>query len=801
MNLFDRRFIVGCLASWLCAQADARTECATDAAEPFQQGCIQSAPTQEQTVADAKPMAKTPASQELPLPEQATLALIPETPFAASAYCQFAPAVAPEWGGASESLIDITADDAQLLPANQIALLTGQVSLRQDAQEVHAGALRLDRLNSLIATRGPTLFQRPGLQLWGKDGVFDYQKKTGSLAQVDYQLLTAYATRGQADQVDIQDPEHLAFRELNYTTCPPNSTGWSLKAERLTLDRIQGEGEAYDARVYLGDVPILYTPYLNFPIDDRRKSGFLPPHAGFSEHTGLDLSLPYYFNIAPNLDATFQPRLMTEHGLMLGGEMRFLTETQQGRLRGQILPDDPAQDGDTRGGLSFQHRGRWNDQWSSELNINHVSDKTYLGDFGNDLNVTSGRNLEQRGDLRYRQGPWSFLGRVQSFQTLDASIAPQDRPYRRLPQLYVGYGQDDLLNLPLSFKFDSEYDYFDHDHNVRGQRINLRSSLAMPIRNSYSFVIPKATANYVGYDLTGQTMGAPDNPEVFLPTLSLDSGLVFERQSQWFAAPLTQTLEPRLFYVYTPYADQHDQPLFDTDQLDFNSFSMFRENRFSGRDRIGDANQLTLGLTTRGYRTRDGAQLYDATIGEILFFQNRKVTIDDEPERSDRSLMAFESGARLLDDWHARLGLYWDPERSSNTIQRSQVQLTYEATDRQWLTLGYRFNRGTLVGAEQSTGFEDVNLGFRVPIDERWELLGRWYYSLLHDTSMDRFAGVQYTSCCWRLQGVVREFKNQADADPNLGVMFQIELKGLGRFGDDIGRFLEDRLFGYREES
>jgi LPS-assembly protein len=692
-------------------------------------------------------------------------------------YCAGGPRwTAPDGEAADSPLIRAESDLAEVSIPQRVARLTGDVAFSQGRRRVAAGQVRYDQGAEQLSFAGSSFFSDAQMAVFSQGGWLDLAQDRGALQQAEYRYRGQYDARGEAAEMRMLGRQRASFDDISYTTCPPGDNAWSLQAERLELDRADGEGVAYNARLSVAGVPLLYSPYLSFPIDDRRRSGWLTPLFGSSDETGFDITQPYYWNIAPQMDATLEPRWTSRRGMVLGGEFRYLTDLDhRGRLRGQYVPNDSVYDDGARGGASWQHQGALGRGWSTAINANYVSDDSYLENFGNSLAVTSTRNLERRADLRYDDGALMFLVRAQDFQTVDRTIAPVDRPYSRLPQLLLDYRRR-LGALPLDLELDAEYAYFDHDHKTHGHRFGVHPALAMPLHRSYGHLVPRLSLNYVTYDLTGSRYDS--RPDLLLPTFSLDAGLLFERQAEWFSQGLTQTLEPRLFYLYTPYEDQSGQPLFDTDQLDFSFLSLFRENRFSGRDRIGDANQLTLALTSRGYRSDDGRELFRASIGEIFHFADRRVQLGASPARH----------------WDVSAGLIWDPQTDSGQTEKSALRLSYHSPDRRALNLAYRYNRGDL-----DTAFEDLDMSVQWPLGTRWEMVGRWYYSLRHRDTMEAFAGLAYNSCCWRVQGVVRHFRNSVEDDPNTAFMLQVELSGLGRFGDDLGAFLEQEILGYQD--
>ncbi len=410
-----------------------------------------------------------------------------------------------------------------------------------------------------------------------------------------------------------------------------------LSAAELKVDRTEGLAEATDATVRVKGVPIAYLPYFSFPVDDRRRSGVLLPSIGSSNLRGLDVSVPYYFNLAPNYDATVTPRILSKRGAMLGGEFRYLTETSEGVIRGEILPDDRERpDEGTRGAFSVRHATRIG-PWTGTVDYNYVSDPYYLGDLSESFAVRSARYLRRRGDLRYETDDWLARARLLDYQTIDLTLSPSQKPYSVLPQLLALGEERELLGTPLTGQLRAEYVSFFRDFGVTGQRVDLYPALTLPLVRSWGYVTPKLGARYTTYALGDQGS---------LPVASVDGGLFFERELDWFGAAATQTLEPRLNYLYVPYRDQTDIPIFDTSEFDLSYDSMFLENRFTGADRVNDANQVTVGVTTRLLSEASGHELLRASVGSQFYFEDRRVQLPGEPPANTSTSSLVGDGAR-----------------------------------------------------------------------------------------------------------------------------------------------------------
>ncbi|WPL13007.1 MULTISPECIES: LPS-assembly protein LptD [Thiorhodovibrio] len=695
--------------------------------------------------------------------------------------------------------IDVEAGGLIYHQDTDVAELLGGVHLKRGSQEVDASSLLLERQTGQITARGETYLAYPGLRLLGEDAKVSLHSNQGSIAHARYRFSGKANLRGRADQVEIASPELMHLKDVHYTACPPGNRAWSLQAKELDLDKASGRGKARHAKLFLGNVPILYTPWATFPIDDRRKSGFLVPSIGNSDDNGFDITQPYYLNLAPNMDATLYPRYMSKRGAMFGAEFRYLTRQDHGTISGEIIPNDGAYDqgSHTRGAIHVEQNGQFQQRWGTYIDYNLVSDDNYLEDFGNSLDVTSTRYLIQRGDLSYTGNGWTLLSSMQAYQTVDSEIPPEDRPYGRLPQILLTT-KDFELGAGLKGGFQAEYDYFDHNQLVHGQRFTLSPRLSLPLQRSFGHLTPSLGVQLSQYQLEDQEEGLPDDPSHVIPTFDLDGRLVFERPINWLGASALQTLEPRLFYLYTPYVDQSETPVFDSSELDFSFSNLFRTNRFTGRDRIGDANQFTLGLTSRTLGHDTGEELFRASLGHIIYFADRQVQIDGSEETRSGSPIAGEVAAKLIDHWSGRASVQWDSAAvagDTNWEKRAlQLEYRHPANDR-LVNLAYRFDLGT----SEDNSYEDTDISFRWPINHgRAEFIGRWLYSVQHERTMEAIAGVEFGQCCWRLRLVGRHFKNSPDSTGSNSVMVQLELAGLGSIGNSIDSFLSSEIYGYQ---
>jgi LPS-assembly protein len=706
-----------------------------------------------------------------------------------SRYCRTKPKQHTQRQPQENTITHIDADDAQVDDTSGIATFRGNVMLSKGDQQIQANEVIYNSNTADVNASGNLDFQRPDLAFQGESAQLNLNTDTGQANEVRYQLPVSEA-RGTAQLINLLGDGKSSYQDISYTTCEPGTDDWVFTAEDLEIDQNSGVGVAHDMHLYFKDVPILYLPYASFPIDDRRKSGFLIPSIGSSEINGADISAPYYFNLAPNYDATVTPRYMSERGLMLGGEFRYLDKNNNSIFIGELLPNDDLYTGrDNRGAASLVHNTSFSDRLSGSLNLNYVSDRQYLEDLGNSLAITSTQYLQRSAALNYNGDNYSITGRALQYQPVDIAITATDEPYRLLPQITFS-GEQQIANTDFTADLMAQYTSFDHDVKVEGNRIDVKPSIKYEWLRSWGFLIPKLSVRYTSYDLSNQTPGLPDSIDRTTETFSLDSGLIFERDTSWFGQSAIQTLEPRAFYLYTPEEDQSDIPLFDTGLYSFSLASLFRENRFSGADRIGDANQLTLAVTTRFISKQTSREWLNATLGQILYFEDRSVQLSGTtPTSKDTSAYVAVLGSNPSPRWNAQAGIQWDPDLTDE-IQKSSVRIKYEDPDRHLFSARYQ--------QDKPANLEYVTASAYWPVAFNTRLVGHVNYSIEDDRYVETVAGIEHgSSCCWRLRALLRDYQVNAAAESNLTFMLQLELSGFARLGQDIDSYLEDTIEGF----
>ncbi|MDO7597886.1 MAG: LPS assembly protein LptD [Pseudomonadota bacterium] len=703
----------------------------------------------------------------------------------------------PYFEGSEETAVDVKADDARLTEGG-VSVFTGNVIVNRAGQELTASRATYDQNTGDVTAQGDVNLRDSEMIVKSQQAEWSTSKDEGTLDNAQYRIREMHA-RGEASHVYRQGKVETELTGATYTTCAPGDDAWLLQASKVNLDHEEAVGSARNVVIRLGGIPVFYTPYLSFPLNDERKSGFLIPSLGTSDKTGFDVSTPYYWNISPNTDATVTPRYMADRGLMLMGEFRYLDELGQGVIdAGFLSSDDLENDGakvnpnyqEVRKHFSWQNASQLSSRWNSTLDYNYVSDSSYLEDFGTSLSLASTTHLNRELNVRYNADNWNFTGRLKGYQTLTDDVTP----YKQLPQLrFNGLLPDHAMGL--SYGMTAEYVDFDHDEKTAGQRFDIEPSVSLPWRNAAGFITPRLALRHTQYNLTENgTTVANKTPSRTLPVASLDSGLFFDREMTFAGSSYTHTLEPRVFYLYIPERDQAEIPVFDSGLRTFNMGQMFAYDRFTGADRVGDANQVTTGLTSRIIEQQSGRELLRVSLGQIHYFQDRKVSIANNSvaTRSDSDMVA-EIVASIAKEWTARGEIQWNPNGSTNNM--SALSLRYRGDNGQLLNVSHRYRRDAV---NTSDGLEQLDISARIPFNQQWSMVGRWYHSLQDNRTLEGLAGIEYGSCCWATRLVLRDYVNSAtDLDRNLAIFFQIELKGLGNFGQNSDSLLEESVLGF----
>ena len=677
--------------------------------------------------------------------------------------------------------VEVSSDSAQI-GVDGAALLSGRVELRQGERRLEAEEVRYDRASGQFSVGGTLTYTDGSITARGDTG--RYEAASGaSLEDAEFDLPERPA-RGAAERMQIGTDGRVRLSEVWFSTCPDASPDWRIRARSIELDTRTRNGTGRNAAVEFLGVPILYLPYISFPLGEQRKSGFLVPDAGFSSRSGVELAVPYYFNLAPNYDLLVEPRFYEKRGLDAGATFRYLTRTNRGEIRANLLPGDMVRDTD-RHWLRLRHRTELPAGWRLDLDAADVSDAEYFEDFAAGADGTSTAFLQRVARLSYRDEHWRVRGEFQQFQTIDRALQPIDRPYAQVPRIAVrGEGRRDA-GLPLSYSLDAEVVNFERDTGITGWRTDATSRIALDFGSPAYYLRPAAGVRYTRYALDNVASGATTSPSRSLPFAALDAGLLLERPAVDGRVQRI-TLEPRLLYLWTPYRDQDDLPVFDTRVPDLNFVQLFRGERYVGADRVSDANQVSLGVTSRFYDGASGRQLLAATIGQTLHLEAPRVRLPDEPRIGSKSDLVAQLAVTRWQNFNVNLGVQWNPQQSRS--ERRQVRIQYRPQGDRALNLAYRF---------QDQRLEQTELSGAWPVTRRWSAFGRLVYDLQERSTLEQFGGVEYGACCWRLRLVGRRFVSSRTGERDSGIYLQLELNGLASVGSSADTFLEEAIRGY----
>ncbi|WP_421549394.1 LPS-assembly protein LptD [Pseudomonas sp. QD4] len=752
----------------------------------------------------------------------------------------------------------------------QVATLAGDVVMRQGSMQAEADEASLYQAENRGELNGNVRVRDNGALLVGDHA--EVQLDTGE-AKVDNAEYVLHKSRIRGNALYAKRAENAIIRlkDGTYTTCEPNSNAWQLKGNNITLNPATGFGTATNVTLRVRDIPVLYTPYIYFPIDDRRQSGFLPPSFSSGGESGFTLVTPYYFNLAPNYDATLYPRYMSKRGMLMEGEFRYLTKSSEGQFGGAYLNDDNnerSRQSDyekTRYMLNWQHKGGLDSRVLTEVDYTKISDPYYFQDLQTDqIGVESQSFVNQQGAVTYRGD--NYTARVNA-QAYELATVSEITPYNRLPQITFN-GALPYHPGGVNFAYETEAVRFERDlqngmftdegglstrrldtyvtglTRANGTRLNAAPSVELPLNWTYGYVTPKLKYEYTKYDLdldgTGKSQMATagqkfkSSQDRAIPIASVDSGLYFDRNTQLFGKTYNQTLEPRLFYLYVPEKDQDDIPVFDTSEYSFNYASLFRDNRFSGSDRVGDENKLSLGVTSR-WIEENGFERQRVSVGQALYFKDREVQLpgvvakDRSDAQSNVSPIAMDYEFRFNRDWRATADYNWDPDSHSPRSGSAMFHYQPEDNPNKVINAGYRYRNDQVV-YNQLTGKWQFGGDYGTPGDEnfvkdyykiqqhdfsvmwpivpQWNLISRWQYDYARNRTLEAFGGFEYDNCCWKLRLINRywvsndEYTQIAPLNEkgDHGLFLQIVLKGLGGLtGTKVESFLDKGIQGYRE--
>ncbi|WP_141455807.1 LPS assembly protein LptD [Pseudoxanthomonas sp. z9] len=702
----------------------------------------------------------------------------------------------------------------------------GDVALVRGDQFLGADNLTYDQESDTYSAEGHVRYQDAGIRLVAESARGDQNADRHQIDNLQYQLVSRRGNGG-ADRIDMKGPEGSLLHST-YSTCDPSDRRWELRSRRIDVNTETGWGVAHGATVRLGHVPVLYMPWFKFPIDDQRHTGLLYPALSHSGRNGFDYRQPIYLNLAPNYDATLNPRYMSERGFALGAEFRYLYRGGAGKLEGnymhrddlletrshepEFVPERNPDPDDSRGLFRFNGYHNLGKHWQARANLVWISDSRYVEDFANNLGGLTASTLTSTAGL-YGVGQfWNGGIMADAWQLSDFNLTKASLPYNRLPRAYFNYERP--LGQWLNIGLRSEAVRFQHDLHDGGTRLDLKPTVGLNFEGPSWYIRPTLAWRYTDYRLdpglarsiavtrAARALGVPagsvtdammrpyydESPNRSLPIGSVDMGLFFDRETEIKGSRFLQTLEPRLFYLNVPYREQDGIPLFDTRPFTFSWGQMFRDNRYSGPDRQSDANQLTMALTTRFLRQSDGFERASMSLGQIRYFEDSQVTLSpsEAPLLKGKSAWIADANYAPTDRWTIGASYQWDPKFRREDL--ASLRARYLIGDDGVVNLTYRHRRDLL---------EQGDFSFLYPVSPSWSIVGRYYHSFMDNKLLEGIAGIQWDSCCLAVRAVVRRYVRNREGEMNNSIQVEFVLKGLGSAGQDTERTLRRGILGY----
>ncbi|SQH78175.1 LPS-assembly protein LptD [Shewanella benthica] len=714
--------------------------------------------------------------------------------------------------------IRIVSDRSEAQMGKQ-AKFNGNVSFSQGGRHIAADEVILDQESERLDANGNLVFQDQLFTITADSLVAQMRDNSAILTGAQY-WLHGQQIHGDAEKLEITPDNNLHLTKTNFTTCPPGDSSWLLEAETIKINSKEEWGELWNAKLKIAGVPVLYIPYMTIPISDKRKSGFLFPTFSTSTTNGVEVATPYYWNIAPEYDLTFTPHYMSARGLFLKTDFRYLAgDSQQGQIHVEYLgKDNMLSNNADRYLYHWQHKGAINENWRVLANFTQVSDNNYFNDMNSAIQSATDNQLSRVGEISYFEKNWDFSARVQDIKVLGEN----EIPYQVMPQLNFNYRAPSLWN-GLDFDLMSEVTNFKHQENEfsTATRLHIEPSISLPIQGpagSFTSEI-KLLQTYYWQD----NRGNPQNDELddrvsrTLPQVRIHGQVNFERFTDYFNEDYRQTLEPQFQYLYVSYEDQSNIGIYDTAQLQEDYYGLFRERRFSGLDRIADANQMTLGLTTRLF-DRHNVEKFKFSLGQIFYFQDSRVGINESAmstqtftqENTSNSVLAAELSTQFYKDWYMSGAIQYNTKQSEN--KKSEVTIDFRPGANKLLQLSYRYVPDLLnTNTNESVDIYQAGMRGAWPVSNNLYLVGNWYYDLNESRNIETYAGFQYESCCWAIRlSYHYRIKTNYEDDFNplvddrelfeTGVYLNFVIKGLGGSGPlGVTDMLDDGLFNYRK--
>lgn len=750
----------------------------------------------------------------------AVLLALPSLGLAEPIACQISPLaqyLMPETGHHSKAQMIVNADEGYLTDTE--GQLSGDAEILYGNDRISSESFTIDRVHQIVKSSGDHVrYATPGAVLVGSKIVHLLPKNETHLSDAKYYLKAEPNIQGRASQIDHRgNTQNTLLKDATYSTCAVDNEIWKVRAKDLDINHETGRAQAYGATFDVLGTPILYAPYLSFPIDGKRHSGLLFPEISVSKSSGLNLFIPYYFNIAPNMDAILAPGMILKRGPALKGNFRYLNSWQSLNLSGTYLIKD----------RRYDHKKRWIIRGEQALNFNknltgnilfqNISDEDYLKDINDQTGLLEESTLERHAVLDYRTPNWTAKLRFQDFIVTDREIVKQN-PYGRLPQLLFR-GDWDVKGF--NFGIDSEFvhfyaknnDFLGDDRPHEATRVDIMPSISYRLENAWGFIEPAARFRFTHYDLTyRQSASHADKDHHFsrsLPIISIDAGLFLEKDIQFKnlfgGGDFIQTIEPRLFYLYAPFRSQSHIPIFDTSSITPSYYNLFNYNDFYGADRQSNANQLTTAFTTRIFNEATGAEKFHLSVGQTQYFTNPRITYGDDlntdHDKIRRSSLFAQTGIEITPDLRVGSSIEWSPTTDKTT--RATFDINYRPSERKMFNIGYRYNRGLEnEDPKNSTEIDQIDASFFWQLDNRWAIAGRYNYAFSESKMIDSQVGVEYGDCCVTTRVAARYYRNNVyDSNKQWRIYLEFDLSGMGNVGQNTERLWEQSITGFKPRS
>lgn len=682
--------------------------------------------------------------------------------------------------------------DSVKLVQDDTSLLSGNVLIRRGTEFVETDSLEFNSTSGELKTLAPARFGDADITINAERVEYNTNLGTGTFEGVDF-LIPSRPARGGAEEMKRLNETESELYGVTYTTCPPDDEDWVLRATSMDIDQQSGRGTARNVRLALGGVPVLYVPWLQFPIDDRRMTGLLFPTFGSSELSGEWLQVPVYFNIAENYDATLAPLFSTRRGTRMDGQFRYLWGWGQGEINAEYLPEDDVT-GETRHMGHFRHISRFGESWNAILDYRDVSDPEYLQDFSEDGRATASSFIASTFSLSSAGLDYGFRTTFRRYDSVDPSLAPGAGPYEQWPAIELSYMPLPLWGM-LNTNLEMSAINFRKDASIEGWRQHVEPALSVDFGNPGFRVTPRVALAHTRYELD-RPDGSSLELDRTLPVASVDSQWIFERTT---ASGGTQTLEPRIFLLSVPYRDQSNIPIFDTRRPTPTLDNLYQYNRFPGLDRYGDARQATLGMDNHWYAPGRIRPWLSFRIAQALYFEDRRVALgtSEPPDTDSTSDLFTELQYAPSESSNLRLTTSWDDQ--AQKINIGSLQYQYRPAERTVMNLSYSFRRDISSSATTNEPLRQASFSFATPLGNRWKLFGKTIHSFSDEQSLENLAGLEYESCCWSFRVFNRRYIFNREGDFNQALWLQLTLKGMGSVGRRADEFLAEDIRGYGE--